>query len=345
MASHVQRRIDLKQLAMEERSNPALIRDRLFKPRTVFAPGHRIRMNVVPMFVNVFLPWGFYLFCSGICTFTLMYNRPVLAWGLVFCAYLLAFLLVLFAIYMRRNDPEPTWFTYLAIYMVLAVVLGTMFGTYNHKTNMVKFYEIQDLKVLNDIDASKEKGSNMMDAGILNFADGNRLDGEISWHFKHKTMYCVAPVVGSTPIPETQSYDFWAVGKDCCSMASSDFRCGEAWSVGSHSALRVFNDEDIKFYRLAVEQAQSLHNIMANHPIFFEWTHDPLGKVNSWNDEGFGFFAKTAAFFFVLCLFGVALASCQFAFIGRRESIYEATAFLQEPTWYSSGSQPQMFVH
>jgi len=266
-----------------------------------------------------------------------------LAWFFLGIAYVIVLVLVCVAMYMRRSDPEPTWFSHFAIIMFLAVIIGTMLGQYNHQTNMVKYYEVQDLKVIDGIDASKEKGSNMMDAGVVNFGEGNRLDAEKSWHFKHKTLYCVAPVIGSEAYPESQTYDFWAVGKDCCSVGASDFRCGDASTIGSHSALRVFDDADIKYYRLAVEQAESLYGVMAQHPIFFEWTHDPNGLINSWNEAGFNFFIKTSAFFFVLCVFAVALASCQFSFIGRRESIYETTAFLQEPSFFNGySSNPGM---
>lgn len=36
----------------------------LNKPKNVFSPGHRIRMNIVPMFLMVFIPWGIFIFAT-----------------------------------------------------------------------------------------------------------------------------------------------------------------------------------------------------------------------------------------------------------------------------------------
>merc|ERR1740138_1480259 len=90
------------------------LNDRVHKPRTVFTPGHRIRMNVVPMFVNVFVPWGFFLFIAGVSSFSLIYTRPKLAAILIGLCVVIVAALVGVALWFRKRDPEPTWFTYFA---------------------------------------------------------------------------------------------------------------------------------------------------------------------------------------------------------------------------------------
>jgi len=321
---------------MHGMQNPYL-KDRFHKPRTVFTPGHRIRMNVVPMFVNVFVPWAFFLFIAGVSSFSLIYTRPKLAAFLIGLCVMVVAALSGVALWFRKRDPEPTWFTYFAMMMLLALVFGLLFGSTNYHANMHQFYEIQDMKVVNRIDAGREHGQNVMDAGVFFFAPGNQLDVDRTWHFMHRSLYCVAPIVGAgAPTPETLSYDFWAVGKDCCSMAASDFRCGDAAMPRSRSAIRVFDDDDMMYYRLAVEQASSLYNIQARNPIFFEWKEDPMEAVNAWNEKGYRYYVEAVAFFFVVCVFCMAMAVCQFSWIGRRSSPYEAS-IMEDPLWFRDG--------
>ena len=66
-------------------------------------------------------------------------------------------------------------------------------------------------------------GQQLLDAGIVQFAPGSQLDVKKSMGFKNGELYCVAPIVFGTASPV--SYDFWAVGKDCCSGSQADFSC------------------------------------------------------------------------------------------------------------------------
>ena len=74
-----------------------------------------------------------------------------------------------------------------------------------------------------------------------------------------------------------ETYDFWAIGMDCCSVNAADFHCGaglgwilsvrperakgqartggEVGNFKAHSGLRLLDDRQRSFYRLAVEQA------------------------------------------------------------------------------------------
>merc|ERR1719160_2030554 len=185
-----------------------------------------------------------------------------------------------------------------------------------------------------------EHGQNVLDAGQFYFVKGSKLDPLRAWHFRQKDVYCVAPIIapvsnGTWPVPNmtypnvplTQSYDFWAVGKDCCSVSSSDFRCGAYNNPLARSAIRVLDEQDLKFYRLAVEQAETLYGIMATHPVFFEWSQDPLEVVNTWNARAFANYILAAVFSLVVSLLGVACASCKFAWLGRCVSVYGTRMF------------------
>jgi len=316
-----------------------MLKDRLHRQRSVFSPGHRIRMNILPMFMNIFVPWSIFIGVLGISSFWMMYTHAGIGNTLIWLAVGFWVLCVVIALNRRRSDPDPAWFSYFALAVGIAVFAGWFIGSDIFNKYSLPYYMIKDLKVLGHLDASKERGQNVMDAGIIYFADGNKIDAMRSWHFKQGGTYCVAPIIKGQPgsaMPETQSFDFWAVGKDCCSTSSSDFRCGAYNNPLARSGIRVLGDEEGKMYRLAVEQAETLYGIMAAHPIFVEWSQDPLEVVNSWNQHGFTKYVISVIAAFVVALFGVSIASCQFAWMGRAGDVNEVETF-DNPGWQRGG--------
>lgn len=297
-----------------------LLREKAQKLRSVFAPGHRIRMNIVPMFVGTFLPWGVFIFCCGLSTFWLNYMQPKLVTGLIGAVFLFWIVWMFAAIWARFREPDPTWFTYMAIAVGVAAITGTACGGTNFSTFSQPFYQINDLKVASNVDASTTPSRNVMDAGIVHFAAGNHFDVLRSWHFKNDNLYCVAPVVSGGA--NTAFYNYWVVGKDCCSLAASDFRCGAWGSTKANSGIRVMNDNDLANYRLAVQQAVSLYGLQAPSPVFLTWSTDPTLEVASWNQQVFKNYLTQVATALVFCVFFVCMATIRFAWLGRASSAY-----------------------
>ena len=66
----------------------------------------------------------------------------------------------------------------------------------------------------------------------------------------------------------------------------SRLRFGPLPPTRPKGGVRVTDDVDRDFYRLAVQQAQSAHAIKAVHPLFFEWTENALEQLT--NDERVG---------------------------------------------------------
>jgi hypothetical protein len=266
----------------------------------------------------------------------------MLGYGVVAAFVLFWLITVCVAINRRKHDPEPTWFIFFSIMVGVAIFSAILLGDYIYNNYSFAYFQVHDLKVISNLDASREHGQNVMDAGMFYFAEGNKIDAMRAWHFKQKTVYCVAPITKGYPsVPETQSFDFWAVGKDCCSLSASDFRCGAYNNPLARGGIRLMNDHDQAFYRLAVEQASALYGIKATHPVFFEWSLDPKTDMADLHQHGFHRYLAYVAFAFVVAIFCMSMATCKFSFLGRAESVYGEQIY-SDPEWNRGGpAQPQ----
>merc|ERR1719277_167924 len=135
-----------------------------------------------------------------------------------------------------------------------------------------------------------------MDFGIVTFIDNATINPNFTMQFKNGVTYCVAPVtlLGTQP----SSYDFWAVGVDCCS--SKSFSCGDTNLMYAHSGLRVTSEHQRQFYHVAVRQAAAAYNIPVHNPIFFEWVAKPSEYIAEQPKVGVKLvFLKSAKLFFV----------------------------------------------
>jgi hypothetical protein len=244
------------------------------------------------------------------------------------------------AIWARKNEPDPMWYSYSAVMVFISIIVGTVVGLFLYVEHFSPYYQINDLKVVANIDVGREVGQDHMDAGLFYFAAGNHIDFKKSWHFKNHDVYCVAPIIPTYSgvngsVPGTGTYDFWAVGKNCCSLSASDFRCGSFDNIKARNGIRILDDQDRPFYRLAVQQTESVYGIMATHPIFVEWRQDPLDTINTWQDTGYGKYLLWVSGWFVFCTFWVIMAAWRFAFIGRLESAVSKGAYIPEQAYYN----------
>lgn len=284
-------------------------------------PKPRAHMNILPLIFNMVLPLVMFVVCCALASSYLMYSRPSLAWTCLALAYMICAAGVANALWQRRHNPMPTWYTYLAILLALAALWGTSVGLEIFRSLSKPHYEALDLKAVENLDVSREIGQSALDLGIVKFAAGSRIDGKRSWHFKHDTVYCVAPIVSNVTIRGVPHCDFWAVGQDCCSTGSSDFRCGDWRSTGTPGAIRAFDEEALGFYRLAVKQAETLYDIVSPNPVFFRWTEDPFAEVASWRTTARRKFLLAVMAFCIFSMLTLALTTLVFSLLGRR-SVY-----------------------
>eukprot|EP00928_Gymnodinium_smaydae_P072781 TRINITY_DN56080_c0_g1_i1.p2 TRINITY_DN56080_c0_g1~~TRINITY_DN56080_c0_g1_i1.p2 ORF type:complete len:321 (-),score=62.54 TRINITY_DN56080_c0_g1_i1:69-1031(-) len=278
--------------------------------------GGRQRLNMVSVCQCLFFPWLMFCFTYGVTSFSLHHTKPTSMYILL----ALGLLLVLTSFWqamrhvLRRASydmSEPNWHLFLFVTLLAAFVLGAMFGNMNYKTSLWPYYNLKSLNEYSYVDPSKMRGAQAMDAGRVYFVEGAQLDLRRSMGFKNLDTYCVAPItMEGLPLA---SYDFWAVGKNCCSGNAADFHCGEYLNPNARSGLRFLRDEDRPFLRLAVEQAEATYAIKSDHPLFFYWSEDADSGMEAYRDEGYRFFMLGMIVHFLWQSFCVGLAVCGYS--------------------------------
>jgi len=278
-------------------------------------PGKRKRMNLLAICANLFLPW--FMFCGifSLMSFTVHYNSSAVAKASIAVGVCIAVATGVMGYRAKQRDADPVWFNFATIAFFVAAIAAGVLGDLNYWFNMHTFYDLENLNTYPSVSPALEKGQQLMDAGRVYFAAGAHLDMQKTIAFKNDDLYCVAPI--TTGNAQLASYDFWAVGVNCCSGVSSDFRCGEYNNPHTRAGLRLMHDHQRPFFRLAVQQAEAAYNIKSAHPLFFYWLQDPVAEMNNYRDDGFKYYLLGIFGHFAFNSFCVACAVVGFSKIGR----------------------------
>lgn len=256
----------------------------------------RKRLNVVALCGSIFAPWILFCLVSGIWIVDVAYKERNQMLVIALCFLLVCVIFGAKAIQTwmagKQGDEEwyPAWYLFLFFSTLLAWIVGFRWGQYNFLTNLRPFHDLENLNSYANADVNLDVGETLMDAGTIFFKPGTHIDFSHSMSFKNKRTFCVAPLILGFQQPE--SYDFWVAGSDCCEggagPGTGKFQCGQYDNPKARAGLRVMEDLDRSFYRLAVEQATSKYRIRAKHPLFFYWMEDPVGGAGIGFEEGDG---------------------------------------------------------
>eukprot|EP00933_Yihiella_yeosuensis_P053426 TRINITY_DN5165_c0_g1_i1.p1 TRINITY_DN5165_c0_g1~~TRINITY_DN5165_c0_g1_i1.p1 ORF type:complete len:326 (+),score=40.56 TRINITY_DN5165_c0_g1_i1:178-1155(+) len=257
----------------------------------------RRMLNFFPIIKCILVPCIIFVGLFWVLSFKVNYLHPTLATCCIAFGALYVMCLLFMAIdkWSRRlanPNEEPTWYAFLFLSCLVAFILALTQGSSNFQTNMGPYYDMVNLNSYWNVDPVSARGAQYMDAGRMIFSQGSHLDISKSMGFKSKHTYCVAPVsLNGLNASGQVVYDFWAVGKDCChGSQGGDFQCAGYNDRYARGGLRLMNDKDRPYFRLAVQQAEAAYNIQAIHPIFFYWMHDPMQEVDSYKNAGYSFF-------------------------------------------------------
>lgn len=276
-------------------------------------------MNGLAICIALFVPW--LLFCTMMWarTFHLRYINPWLI--LVFNLFGLAFVVAI-GVFTRNSfkrrlhgdtSREPNWYVFLFLSCLAAWAVGCVCGDREFYQSTEPYYDITNLFTYHEVEPGWKRGLQLLDAGKIWFVNTSRLAIPLSMGFKSTEMYCVAPVVNGNKPPHLGTYDFWAVGKNCCSGNAADFHCGAFNSPTAHAGLRLTRDEDRAFYRAAVQQAEAAYSIKANHPLFFHWTEDPDKMIDKRYSDGMTHFLFWIISHFIFQFFATLMATIGFS--------------------------------
>jgi len=278
------------------------------------------------------LPWLFFCFIFAISSFDVHYKSPRLYQAILGISTLVVLILSCAACSSIRikhtyaEAPRPSWFVFLVITMVDALVMGSVLGNINFETNLQPYYAYQSLNEYYELDPTATMGKELSDAGRINFINTTTLDTGRSMGFMNYDTYCVAPISVRNPdptmpnamaIPKLASYDFWAVGLNCCSGTQADFHCGDFSSIVSPSGLRLLRDDQQEFFMLAVRQAQAAYTLQVGNPIFLFYSSDATADMNSFRDEGLKYYLIGMLVHFAWQVLSVVLAAVGFSKLGQ----------------------------
>lgn len=291
-----------------------------YAEKVPFQRGTRRRLNGQALWTSFLAPWLLFTMLFGLLSFPIHYTNPGVVY-LICVLGLAAVIGVAVYAYLRRTaqnataEVEPSWLIFLVLALVIAWMVGVALGVLNYTVNTLPYQQMTHLNSYVDVDPASYRGAQLMDAGSVIFTETSRLDLAKSMGFKNQETYCVAPIVQGN---ETMaSYDFWAVGSDCCSGRKNDFHCEGAKNPRVHSALRLIPSSSRPFYRLAVQQAEATYKIRAQHPLFFQWVQDPLERIESWKDAAANAFLTGMFSFLLFQAFLVAVATLFFSRMGK----------------------------
>mmetsp|Transcript_34758 Transcript_34758/g.63240 ORF Transcript_34758/g.63240 Transcript_34758/m.63240 type:complete len:306 (-) Transcript_34758:76-993(-) len=283
-------------------------------PANAFSSGKHRRLNLVAIVLNIFVPWITFCVISWALSYWPHYKVPVLAWLLVVIGLAISAWSAYLAYQCVHNEQDPKWYAFFSVVMLLAVLLAIWVGDGNYRTYMEALFDLNNMNAYPNVDPSDQPGQQLMDAGRVYFSEGTSLDLRKGMSFKNHETYCVAPIVNGKD--QQPSYDFWAVGIDCCEGQDPEFRCGEYNNVHSRAGLRLMRADERPFFRLAVQQAEAAYNIRAEHPMFFYWLQDPVLKMTLWAEAAWRFLAVSTLCHFVFNFFCVAGAVVVFSKMG-----------------------------
>jgi len=273
------------------------------------------RLKLTTIVFNIFVPWALFAVMYAIISFKAHYHYPELCVALVVLSFIPAIGTAALTVNAWRQGHDPHWYAFGAVSLCLAVGTAALFGEMNYLNNMMPYYEIEHLNTYPSVDPAMVKGTQMMDAGQVFFTENTGLDTKRSMGFKNGDLYCVVPIVSGDK--KMASYDFWAIGKNCCSSVSSDFRCGDWNNPQANAGLRMLHGSERASYRLAVQQAEAAYDIKATHPIFFHWVQDPVAQSSSFRDTGLGDYFLGVTAYFGFNVFMVMGATLTFAALAR----------------------------
>jgi len=286
-------------------------------PKARFSHAHRRRNNVVVIILSTLVPPAIFAAVNAALSFSIHFDHPTACWLVVALCLVATIAAGVLAIQARRESWRATsqlaaaWLVFLAVFSVVAFVAAVVLGRHHYWVSTLPLREAESLSAYHDVDPSSRTGSQMTDAGLVSFVKTSHLDLGKAMMFKNDDMYCVAPIVSDKT---TKTYDFWAVGVDCC---ATEFQCAHYDDPNAHSGVRLLREDQEGYFKLAVQQAQAAYGIRSGQPLFFYWAHDTVSELKAFEDEAKHSVTFECSMFLAFQVTAVIIAVVLFGVWGR----------------------------
>mmetsp|Transcript_11282 Transcript_11282/g.21336 ORF Transcript_11282/g.21336 Transcript_11282/m.21336 type:complete len:458 (+) Transcript_11282:146-1519(+) len=183
------------------------------------------------------------------------------------------------------------WPAWMLIMCCISAVLGLALGIWCWDNKLWSYFELKKLQRYTSISPTLVPGERLQDSGLVDFWQADLDRANAGCFMQHGNTYCVAPIVkngevttGLANSPRDGSYDYFAVGINCCTCPDRDFKCGEWMNPFARGGIRSLDARSRPYYRLAVDDWSATYRKAARHPLFFEWVQDPHVKwMQMWN--------------------------------------------------------------
>lgn len=260
------------------------------------------------------VPWLMFALVSIL--FALAYHHyAIVVWIAVLIWVMLA---VIFLILDARKRMGGSWFRFLGILSLFAVVNGALLGNYNYSTHLFQYWSYDENAAYTNV-LPTEPAAALSDAGKIIFSSTARVDTSRALGFKVDTVYCVAPILDNTQMDRVE---FWAAGIDCC-PARGDFTCDDTWDPKSKSGVVILGasagDADSArgsvglglqlwhpirdYYMKAVHTAEAAYSMTSSkEPMFIRWVRDPQAVQDDYWRSGVGFLVASVCIYLLISI-------------------------------------------
>lgn len=252
----------------------------------------RRQLNCTGILAAIVIPAAFFFTSFHLMSYELFFHKPEVS--LLFVALELLIVLTIGAnatqAHRRKlSNGESSWWSFIFLAGLFAIVLGASLGYTNYTLNTRQYYDYIGLRKATNVEPARSQGQQMLDVGEIVFKADVSVNRALHMGFHRTRTYCVAPIVPSGNA-SLATYDFWAVGMDCCYPAPNAFSCGRVSRNHADekelAGLRVLDDKESAGYALAVEQAVSAYNIQAVRPIFLYMMARPYSQIRGYMQHG-----------------------------------------------------------
>lgn len=199
--------------------------------------------------------------------------------------------------------------------LCLAFGFGTFAGMYSYDTYSYLTFLYGNSRVYQDALPSAQAAS-YADAGRFSFASEVKVDQEktVGYFAPDGHNYCIAPI---KDLADVSTYEFWAVGYDCCSGATSGesgdtFQCDGASDPNARGGVVVFDTpgwfgaSNKDKYDMARRKAEASFDLVSSpHPLYVRWVKtENINKVETWYRNRAWYFSFGVTSFFAVLVAG-----------------------------------------